>query len=59
MSAVSDAATVSAITAEVKERLAQAIDQMLSRRKSIWHGSVFDDERIKYEENISGKERVT
>ena len=47
------------ITAEVKAHLAQAIDQMLSRRKSIWYGSVFEDEQKRREENVPGKAQAT
>ena len=46
--AANDAATVSAITAEVKATMTHAIDQMLGRRKSIWFGSIFDDENPVY-----------
>jgi len=46
--AANDAATVSAITAQVKATMTHAIDQMLGRRKSIWFGSIFDDENPVY-----------
>ena len=57
--AADDTAVVKEITAEVKARLAQAIDQMLSRRKSIWYGSVFEDEQKRREENVPGKVQAT
>ncbi|HKP84232.1 MAG TPA: 1-acyl-sn-glycerol-3-phosphate acyltransferase [Pyrinomonadaceae bacterium] len=43
--AADDAQVVSAISQEVRSRMEQAIAEMLRRRKSIFFGSIFDDER--------------
>jgi 1-acyl-sn-glycerol-3-phosphate acyltransferase/nucleoside-diphosphate-sugar epimerase len=42
--AADDAATVRAISQEVRNRMREAIERMLSRRKSIFYGSVFGEE---------------
>jgi 1-acyl-sn-glycerol-3-phosphate acyltransferase/nucleoside-diphosphate-sugar epimerase len=42
--AANDAATVQAISQEVKQRMQVAIDDMLRRRKSIFFGSIFNGE---------------
>ena len=42
--AANDAATVRAISEEVRTRMQDAIDDMLKRRKSIFFGSVFESE---------------
>jgi hypothetical protein len=42
--AANDPAIVSAISAEVRNRMEVAIEKILSRRKSIFFGSVFEQE---------------
>ena len=49
--AAGDRATVRAISAQVRSRMEEAIEEMLRRRKSIWWGSVFDGDR----ERVLGK----
>jgi hypothetical protein len=39
--AASDASIVGAISQEVRARLQEAMDEMLARRKSVFHGSIF------------------
>ncbi len=48
--AAGDRAAVRAISARVRERMAAAIAEMLERRRSIWWGSVFEDEPATHEE---------
>jgi 1-acyl-sn-glycerol-3-phosphate acyltransferase len=43
--AADDAEVVSAISNEVRQRMEQAIGEMLRRRRSIFFGSIFEDER--------------
>jgi hypothetical protein len=42
--AAADPATVRAISVEVRSRMEEAIERILSRRKSIFYGSVFEQE---------------
>lgn len=42
--AVADPSTVRAISVEVRSRMEEAIERILSRRKSIFYGSVFEQE---------------
>ncbi|MEM7354666.1 MAG: 1-acyl-sn-glycerol-3-phosphate acyltransferase [Acidobacteriota bacterium] len=51
--AAADRATVRAISQQVRQRMEDAIAEMLRRRKSIWWGSIFDDE-----EKAAMKEKV-
>jgi len=43
--AADDPAVVREISSEVKLRMTEAIEEMLRRRKSIWFGSIFEDEK--------------
>lgn len=65
--AADDPEVVSAISQEVRSRMEKAIDDMLRRRKSIFFGSIFEDEpslrrlaeRPVFQENISYKEKLS
>lgn len=66
--AANDPATVRAISLEVKNHMQEAISEMLRRRKSIFYGSIFEnqtdstekpDERLSYEEKISYREKLS
>jgi 1-acyl-sn-glycerol-3-phosphate acyltransferase/nucleoside-diphosphate-sugar epimerase len=63
--AADDPEVVSAISQEVRSRMETAIGEMLRRRRSIFFGSVFEDnpprrrERLSYEEKISYKEKLS
>jgi len=65
--AADDPEVVRAISQEVRARMEQAIDDMLRRRKSIFFGSIFDDEparrrlaeRPVFQENIGYKEKLS
>jgi 1-acyl-sn-glycerol-3-phosphate acyltransferase/nucleoside-diphosphate-sugar epimerase len=60
--AADDPSTVRAISQEVRNIMSEAIGEMLSRRKSIFYGSIFNgqtDERRSYEESIIYKEELT
>ncbi len=48
--AAGDREVVAAISAQVRARMEAAIAEMLERRKSIWWGSVFDQETVVREE---------
>jgi 1-acyl-sn-glycerol-3-phosphate acyltransferase/nucleoside-diphosphate-sugar epimerase len=56
--AADDAATVRAISQEVRSRLEEAIEEMLRRRKSIFFGSIFEEEPS-YEKQMSYEEKVS
>lgn len=56
--AVDDAATVRAISREVRERMEETIKELRSRRKSIFFGSIFNDPRPA-EEQLSLKEKIS
>lgn len=45
--AAEDRAVVGAISREVRRRMAEAIDGMLARRRSVFYGSVFDEEEAR------------
>ena len=60
--AASDPATVRAISLEVRNSMEEAVAEMLRRRKSIFYGSIFQDqtiyqvapgERLSYEKKIA------
>jgi 1-acyl-sn-glycerol-3-phosphate acyltransferase/nucleoside-diphosphate-sugar epimerase len=65
--AADDPEVVRAISQEVRSRMEQAIDDMLRRRKSIFFGSIFEDdpsrrrlaERPVFQENIGYKEKLS
>jgi len=60
--AANDPSTVRAISLEVRNIMGEAIGKMLSRRKSIFYGSVFNGqngERREYEKSIVYKEEVS
>jgi 1-acyl-sn-glycerol-3-phosphate acyltransferase len=44
--AAQDRAIVRAISREVRAKMQQAVDEMLARRRSIYHGSVFKSEEV-------------
>lgn len=56
--AADDAATVRAISQEVRGKLEEAIEEMRRRRKSIFFGSIFEEKRG-YEEQMSYKEKMS
>lgn len=60
--AAGDPATVRAISLEVRNSMQEAIGEMLRRRKSIFYGSIFEEqtnERLSYEEPIVYKEKLS
>lgn len=66
--AADDPEVVKAIGHEVRSRMERAIGEMLRRRRSIFFGSIFEDqqpqseplgERMSYEEKISFKEKLS
>ncbi|MEK6279446.1 MAG: 1-acyl-sn-glycerol-3-phosphate acyltransferase [Acidobacteriota bacterium] len=67
--AADDPEVVKSIGEEVRNRMQEAISEMLRRRQSIFFGSVFEDqhprpertlaEKLSYEEKISYKEKLT
>lgn len=67
--AADDPEVINAISQEVRSRMAKAIGEMLSRRRSIFFGSIFEDEhprseraraeRLTYEDKINYKERLS
>jgi 1-acyl-sn-glycerol-3-phosphate acyltransferase/nucleoside-diphosphate-sugar epimerase len=67
--AADDPEVVSAISREVRSRMEAAIGEMLRRRRSIFYGSIFEDERAQskrrlgerpaFQENISYKEKLS
>ncbi len=67
--AADDAEVVSAISQEVRGKMEAAIGEMLRRRRSIFFGSIFDDEHAQakrrlaerpvFQENISYKEKLS
>ncbi len=66
--AAGDPATVRAISLEVRNSMEEAVAEMLHRRKSIFYGSIFQDqpiyetaasERLSYESKVVYKERVS
>jgi nucleoside-diphosphate-sugar epimerase/1-acyl-sn-glycerol-3-phosphate acyltransferase len=59
-----DPQIVRAISTEVRERMQKALKEMLSRRSSIFFGSIFEsrpavEEKLSYEENLSFKEKMS
>lgn len=56
--AADDPATVRAINQEIKGRLQEAIEEMRSRRKSIFFGSIFEA-KTGYEEQLSYEEKMS
>ena len=66
--AADEPAIVNAISVEVRDRMEEAINEMLRRRKSIFHGSIFKErpglevqrgDGLSYEEKLGYKEKLS